>query len=873
MNAATPRRGHPSLRRTLAVLFAVLSGATLAGLLHPSVADARALPATTTATTSATSDSSWRRTQTLTREHEEKDGSRTTVDQREVTVTADHTADLRGRERVRIAWSGAHPTGGRTSSPYSVAGLNQEYPVVILQCRGLDDPSLPASQRVSPETCWTSTYTQRSYGIQGVQATWRRDLFATEAERADQDHATTWPAACEKLPVSVAVQHVLPFRAADGTVYAGCSESTMPPEAALDAALPAAEQAAFTTPDGTGSAQFEIRTATENESLGCSQSVACSIVVIPIMGISCTDTSSTCRSTGKFEAGSDNSLGTEVANAVSSSNWWSPSNWKGRFSIPLGFASPPDVCDILDDRAPVNVYGSELMNQATLQWAPAYCLREDRFKLRHNRGMEPAARRLLRTGEAVGAFVTEPDLTTSTPLGYAPVAVTGFGIAYAVDRPDNGGQVQQLRLTPRLIAKLLTQSYPASIDGRRHPGLEKNPVSINQDPEFTELNPGLSEQGLEAAATLFSLSQSSDVMTALTRYLASDEEAAAFLAGTPDPWGMTVNSAYKGLALPVAEWPLKDSWVRTSGDDCAKSITQPYLSLVAGPVNSLTKISEAVLDAWPNTQTRCTRASSTDPYKIGRVERQSFGSRFMLGLVSVADAERYGLTLAELRTDGTGTAATFVAPTDEAMAAAVTTATQAAPGAAWSIDPAALPPAAYPGTMVVHLAAPLTGMTASDAQAMALLARTATSEGQIRGAGNGELPAGYLPITPTGATASLYAAAQQVAAELLAQDGRVGDDETPSGTPLPAGPLTGPGLPSTPSTVPVPVQTGSATTTVDGLPADPDGGTTTASATAPTPTSRSRVADAALPATLGVALLGPLAPFLIRRLSTRKPEL
>jgi hypothetical protein len=32
------------------------------------------------------------------------------------------------------------------------------------------------------------------------------------------------------------------------------------------------------------------------------------------------------------------------------------------------------------------------------------------------------------------------------------------------------------------------------------------------------------------------------------------------------------------------------------------------------------------------------------------------------------------------------------------------------------------------------------------------------------------------------------------------------------------------------------------------------------------------VADAALPATLGVALLGPFAPFLIRRLSTRKQE-
>ncbi|WP_448631230.1 hypothetical protein [Cellulomonas soli] len=87
-----------------------------------------------------------------------------------------------------------------------------------------------------------------------------------------------------------------------------------------------------------------------------------------------------------------------VAAAVSPAYWWSASNWRHRFVVPLTFALPPDACDVLDDRAPVQMYGSELLNQATLQWAPAYCLRDDRFKFRHNRQPETAALRLLGTG-------------------------------------------------------------------------------------------------------------------------------------------------------------------------------------------------------------------------------------------------------------------------------------------------------------------------------------------------------------------------------------------------------------------------------------------------------------------------------------------
>jgi hypothetical protein len=48
---------------------------------------------------------------TVTRVFIQDDGSTETVDSRDVTLNVDHTLNLRGRERVAISWSGAHPSG------------------------------------------------------------------------------------------------------------------------------------------------------------------------------------------------------------------------------------------------------------------------------------------------------------------------------------------------------------------------------------------------------------------------------------------------------------------------------------------------------------------------------------------------------------------------------------------------------------------------------------------------------------------------------------------------------------------------------------------------------------------------------------------
>lgn len=682
------------------------------------------------------------------------------VDSRDVTLKVDHTVNLRGRERINVSWSGARPTAGRASNPYGERGMAQEYPMVILQCRGLDDASLAAAKQLSPKTCWTSTLQQRSQTTGERLAVWRHDSAAAAGDRGQVSGVDELPEGCPAIGDDSV--HLTPFVAASGKVYPACSSETMPPEAAVGASFPPAEVAAFTGADGTGQVNFEVRSAVENESLGCSDTTPCSLVAIPIMGLSC-DADEPCRESGRLRAGSNNFSNEGVDAAVSPLYWWSASNWKNRISVPLTFGLPPDACTVLDSRAPTAFYGSELMSQAALQWAPAYCLRKDRFKFQHNRLGDDPAFALLEKGGAPAAFVSGPrERSTKDPIGYAPTAVTGFAISYIIDEPDNAGERLELKLTPRLIAKLLTQSYTGSARGQGHPGMESNPKSLNLDPEFIALNPGLDTITRESAAAVLSLSDSSDVIKTLTSYVANDPAAAAFIKGTKDPWGMAVNPSYRKLKLPVSEFPLLDSYVPPSAQECYAQNPAPYFSQLAAPVSSLRKVAEAVLDAWPNTQTRCDRASTSDPYKLGRVDRQGVGTRFMLGVVSLGDAERFGLRTASLGSAG----GTFVPPTEGTIAAAVKTARPGKKvGQPFSFTEKAVraTEGAYPGTMIVYTAARLTGMAPADAKNVASFMRISTSEGQVEGSGNGKLPAGYLPIVKTGATAQLWSSAQEVA--------------------------------------------------------------------------------------------------------------
>jgi hypothetical protein len=773
-----------------------------------------ALGADTAASASSGSNPAFTATRSMSRVHLEN-GQDDVVDTRKVTLSVSTTSNLRDRQEVRVSWSGAHPTGGILADQNSGDAKQEEYPMVLLECRGVDSTTVPASQQLSQQTCWTSTSGERfeqSYNT--AFPPWRIDRYATPAQRtALAGQPATRPAACFSAAPD---EYWVPFVAADGTTYAGGTGGCagMAPEAANvgGLSLPSNETYGVTELNGSGQADFDVWTAEDNASLGCSDKVACSLVAVPIMGISCdataaalpvadqpgaeaADADTACRGTGNFAPGQvvQPTGGEDVS--VSGALWWAASNWRNRITVPLKLAPLSNVCDVVSSGSRVDVYGSELLTQATTQWAPTFCLNPKLFRFKHIQTGEPEARNLLSSGNIEAAFVS-----TGQPGGYsrpvvsAPVAVTGFAIVFTID-DANGHEVTTLRLTPRLLAKLMTESYPA-INAMRdeYPSLSANPLNITLDPEFIALNPGIT-QGVPAstaASTLLSISADSDVVFALTSYINADPDARAWLDGAPDPWGMVVNPNYKGIDLPTYSWPLLDTFeppklYASDTNDCLYNNPVPYLPLVAAPLPRFAAITQAMQFSIANSTVVCQQIADNtiEGEKLVPTGRQTAGFRFMIGVTALADASRYQLDTASLLThvdDGmpasftSAAGRTFVAPTNASLLAATRLLKPDATSGTWPIPYDALRasgPSAYPGTMVVYAALATKGLPKTDASDYSRLIDYLATTGQTQGSGNGQLPAGYLPMTKANGLAALSSYALVASKAVAAQKGSV----------------------------------------------------------------------------------------------------
>jgi hypothetical protein len=770
-------------------------------------------------------------------------GEEEVVDKRTVTLGVSQTENLRGRQEITVTWSGAHPTGGIISDQNSIDAQQEEYPFVLLECRGTDSTTVPAAERLSPETCWTQTWSERYQDtFQTDYPPYRLDQFATAAGREQVVGApSTLPASCKYLPAPT--QHWVPFIAADGTVYyegpAGCAGQ--PPESqnvSGSSDFPSNETFGVTALDGRGSADFDLWTTAENASLGCSQTVACSLVAVPIMGISCAGTPAagaenlaTCEEKGAFAPGQLVSTPQNQDDlTVSGSLWWSPSNWRNRISVPLTFAVPASACSVIGAKNSVLIYGSELLIQATGQWAPHFCLSSKLFTFVHVQTGEPEARNLLATGGIDAAFTSY-----AQPGGYgkpvvsAPIAVTGFSISYIIDGA-NGQPYTHLRLTPLLLAKLLTESYPAELPVQEEdPALAHNPLNITDDPEFQQLNPGITHGvgASEAASELMTLSSDSDVIEALTTYINDNPQARAWLNGKPDPWGMVVNPAYRDIKLPVNEWPLLSTfeptkWYQQDENDCLFHDPVPYLPLVAAPQATLEEISESMQFDIANSTVVCQQINGESANeKLVALGPQTIGYRFLIGITPLADNYRYQLRAAALQTSG----GNFVTPTASALRTAAallapdeSSGTWLLPYGKFTSSKAAA--GAYPGTMVVYAAVPTTGLPAQSAEDYAALLRYAAGSGQDPGLAVGQLPPGYLPMTKADGLGALANYTLRAAADVEAQNGKVP-------------PLIAP--PPTKGHNPPPTTTTTPSSTTSTTPSSPT--TTTAPATTPTTTT------------------------------------
>lgn len=707
-----------------------------------------------------------------------------------VSATVSQTQGLSGRQLIDVSWSGAKPTGGIWADPNSQDAPKEEYPFVLLQCRG-------TAATVTPQTCWTQTPKERfQSSFSDAYPPWRLDRDASAADQAALAQVPSpVPANCSGLVVGVASEHWLPFVAADGTVYdAGDGCGPIPPEASTvnnDAAgaLPGNTTYAATGLDGTGSTKFDVWTDQQNASLGCSSTVACTLVMIPIVGISCDLSGSAlagaapadaaaaaaqCETSGDLKAGSIASAGSRILTdnfAVTGYSWWSASNWANRLSVPLSFLPDSSLCSVTGGagQPTLTVFGSELLVEATTQWAPHFCLDSKLFNFQHVQTPEPEARAILDSGGIEAAFGSQPDTPPSGAVVQAPVAVTGFAISYTID--DAQGHVyDSLKLNARLLAKLITESYPAdqivtsdSQFGSDQGGsdIANNPSNITLDPEFIALNPGLSSTvNTEAASELIGLSISSDVTTALTSYINDDPEARNWLNGEPDPWGMRVNAYYRNLVLPVDTLPLLDPHIPSvfAGNPglnpCLTDSPVPYLPLIEAPMSTLYQIAQSIQFAVPNSTTTCNIFGQvgTGAEDLVSAGKQSVGHRFMIGITSLSGAARYGLDTAALQTSATASAQTgqftnasgrtFVAPTTASLKSAADLLTQDSAGV-WPIpystirtgsssSGVAYASTAYPGTIVVYADIPAQGLPAQHALDYATMLKFIAGPGQTQ---------------------------------------------------------------------------------------------------------------------------------------------
>jgi hypothetical protein len=928
-----PRRMKAVAALSVVVATAGLLAAEAAGATS-SLARTTTVSAATTAASASASAGAFHQTRTITRTNL-INGQDVLVEKRKVSLSVNITKNLIDQQVINVSWTGAHPTGGIEANPNDAVNAQyQEYPMVLLQCHGVPGSKRPLAEQITPQTCWTSTPSERFYAASPEQPypPWRLDRYATAAGQRDLDvnQPNPLPKTCGLLP---GPHFWLPYVTPTGKSYpvgqGGCAG--MPNEMSLLGglgALPSNETFAVTGLNGKGNAAFDVWTNTVNPDLGCSQKVSCAVVAVPIMGISCDPAAagmpvadqptagqepaaaSACEATGAFAPGSllpQGELGQEDV-TVSGSLWWAASNWRNRFVVPLHFAPAQNICSVAGkNNRLIQIYGSELMDQALLQWEPHFCLNKKLFSVGYVSEAEPEAALDLQTGQIDAALVSDqPSAGFPNPVIHAPVGATGFAISFTIDNAK-GTPVTTLRLDPRLIAKLLTESYPAvsaiadaDPELLHHcPGVPvsddvcTNPLNITDDPEFQALNPGITKGvGASAAASaLLALSSQSNVMWALTSYINDNPAARAWLNGTPDPWGMTVNSAYKGIKLPVSIWPLLSTfepaeWLTGNGAGpglCYTLNPSPALPLIAAPqLNMYPDIETEVQFYQAQAQLACAgNPSVPQSLELVALGQQTVGDRFMMGITTLADARRYSLHAASLLTHvKKGTPAkftsakgmTFVAPTDSALRSAVSLLRPDTKGYDWNFPyvlykkDSAKAANAYPGTMLVYADVPTKGLTSGNAADYAAFLRFAATGGQRPGGGVGHLPAGYLPMTSANHLGAQAAYTQAVATAVAAQAGVIPAliTRSPTGSPGPS-----------PSASPASTSGPGAGSTGPGSSSPPSG----SSSSSPTPGSSGSakpislspeanfgVAGFMLPAVAGLALLAALGAVLVPRL-------
>lgn len=692
-------------------------------------------------------------------------------------VTVAKTAEL-GDEPVSVLVEGM--PGGSVGSDPMIPGFTdgtapfiQQNFVQVMQCWG--DPASPDFR----ETC--------TFGANQANQVAQTDLIEGTAEGRGSP----------------------PYRSPQGTEY-----YVWPPDDQPNVPLyrevinPASTNEVMAVPiAGDGSARFifEVQSFRSAPYTGCGEELPggdrrrCSLVVVPrgtVYGGSLPN-GNPGRVTNYGEFGQQSGAPLDPINDY----------WDNRIVIPLDFAPPRSACGNGSSHV---VSGSQLMIAAMQSWQAGVCDSRGQGVSFAPSGDEPSRQQALRgTGGLVltSRAATGDDAATTGDIVYAPVAVGALSVAVHVR--DATQEIRDMRLTPRLLAKLLTQHYGDAIPyDHRSPGAPRwghraeAPGIVASDPEYTSLNP----QGpyTRMSDLVVAGPIRADGYRLLWEYLQADDEARAYLGGEPDANGHTANPFYLPSGHPAAVGPVMDETVgsraeevvlmeRTRADGSPLRVDVGIRDAAGEPMC----LCDAALDELPRFDQslapltygigadrnvpRTTidsiahnpfassfdhvaqRVFRGDPQRqawnpdlsvpgqpvgtwTSSMSRQNLGGGISIGgLTDSASAAEYDLASVRLQLPNTDT---FVAPDAEGMRSAL--AAQRPVGAeadtTWG-DMAALPGDAYPLTLVVYAMVNLAATDAEERAAHADFIEYASTEGQVPGEGPGQLPEGYLPLT------------------------------------------------------------------------------------------------------------------------------
>ena len=723
---------------------------------------------------------------------------------KDLRVKVNQTSNLQ-TQAVSVTWTGAVPTDGDPSSFRFMHDFLQ-----IFQCWGDDGTGTGPP----PEQCQFG-------GLESVPGKFPSTITQTGSvpnrqvnHNVDQSNFDPTQGYLDALSQIV----FKPFRSVDGRVinrsfekYAGPAFEGSPGQVWVNPLYDyyTSNEIDYAKTDGLGhgSELFQVDTGQDAPGLGCGKKSfsqpdgttivpKCWLVVVP-------------RGSARDENAND-SLWAQFPRVQTSP--LAATAWNHRIVFPLDFNPADATCSI--GAGERRIVGGELATPAVSNWQPKLCSITGLPPYSYGSISEDAARRIVVSGAAGAAGMAvvsrplDPDTVDPTnPVVYAPLTISAPVIGFNVERPNSddpslkpftGVRVAHLQLTPRLVAKLLTESYSAQlfIGGGKpdYPWMKTNPVSMATDPDFLQYNPGFKRLtiGYKDFGGLVLEQSTSDAALAMWEWVLADPEAKAWLDGAPDTTGCPASAAPDTCGMKVNPLYSTSPQLNPSGKAFgtpvpnAFSKSDPYC-YQPPPDDSTPPITPRKLcmqDSLPYAASmelaaQATRAAN-DGAKVTHIPTygqtgdtwwsadgpQILGYRAILSVTDSASAARYGLQTASLSRAGDDTPArTFAAPDQAGLLAGVRGMMPGGTAGVLAPDPATKVAGAYPLTMLTYAAVTPRGLDPAARGDYAAFVEFGAGEGQTPGRQFGQLPPGYAPLPD-----SLRALALATAAVIRAGD-------------------------------------------------------------------------------------------------------